>query len=861
MGSNLLNPSMDRRTLLKWSAAVAGGLAVGSRGLGLVQADPGKAAAQRASAAEDGEWIPAACWHNCGGRCLNKVLVKDGVVIRQKTDDTHPDSPDFPQQRGCARGRSQRKQVFAADRLKYPMVRKHWEPGGGRKELRGRDEWVRISWDEALDILASELKRIKETYGNRAILRTGGSEIGRTLSLFGGYVSNWGTTSWGSWWDTGPIIGAREGYNTFNTNDRFDLRNSQLIVMWGCNPAWSAGGNPTWHFMQAKKAGARFVFIDPFYTDTNQVLGGEWIPIRPGTDHAMALGMAHTLLVEDDPETNPLIDWDFLHRCTVGFDADHMPPGVDPKENFKDYVLGTYDGVPKTPEWAEEICGVPAERIRWLAREIGRTPRVALLTSWAPARIKNSDSWPQMFMTLGAMTGHIGQPGRMTGLSVHRASGNSGPFLVRPGGSGVPGIRNPITDSINDNELWDAILTGKYTAGYQDVRDINIQLIYHGGGAILQTRDGLMKGIEAHRKVEFVVSHAQFLTTNAKYSDLVLPVTTAWERIGGLLVGNREALFCYRQVTEPLYEAKDDQWIAMELAKRLGIDPEEVYPISPKQQFFNELAGARVMKDNRPNSQGDWEPLLTITAEDIAEWGVEGKPQQGRITLKEFLEKGVYQVERKPGDNYGYIAFKEFREDPERYPLDSETGKLEICSPALARHVKSRGWTEIRPIPAYNPATEGYEETFADWERKIKGEYPLQLYTPHYMRRSHTVFDNIPWLREAFPHPLFMNPKDAEERGIKNGDTVLIRGKHGRSLRPVQLTERIMPGVVALPHGAWVELDDETGIDKAGSDNVLCGAVPTGQGTSGWNSVIVQVEKWHGEPLKPDVEWPQRIVL
>ncbi|BAS26235.1 molybdopterin-dependent oxidoreductase [Limnochorda pilosa] len=852
---------MNRRTLLKWSAAVAGGLAVGTRGFGLVQADPARVAAQGGAGTEGGRWVAAACWHNCGGRCVNKAFVVEGVVMRQKTDDTHPDSPDYPQQRGCARGRSQRKQVFGADRLKYPMKRRHWEPGGGQKELRGRDEWVRISWDEALDIVASEIKRIKETHGNRAIFLTGGGEIGRTLNLAGGSVGHWGTTSWGSWRYTGPIIGAREGFSSFNTNDRLDLKNSQLIVMWGCNPAWSAGGSPTYHYLQAKKAGARFIFIDPFYSDSAQVLGDEWIPIRPGTDHAMLLGMAHTLLVEDDPETNPLIDWDFLNRCTVGFDSEHVPPGVDPKENVKDYVLGTYDGVPKTAEWAEEICGVAAARIRSLAREIAQTRRVALLTTWAPARIKNSDSWPQMFMTLGAMTGHIGQPGRMTGLSVHRATANSGPFLVQGGGSGVPGIRNPLSESINDNEIWDAVLTGKYTAGYQEVRDINIQLIYHGGGATLQTRDGMTKGIAAHRKVEFVVAHAQFLTTNARYSDVVLPVTTEWERPGGLLAGNREALFAYTQITEPLYEAKDDQWIAMEVARRLGFDPQTVYPISPKQQFFNQLAGARVMKDDRPNSESDYETLLTITAEDIAEWGVKGEPQHGRITLKEFLEKGVYQIERRPGDNYGYIAFKDFRENPERYPLDSATGKLELCSPALSEHVKSRGWNEIKPIPAYNPATEGYEETFADWERKVKGEYPLQLYTPHYLRRSHTVFDNIPWLREAFPNPLYMNPRDAAERGIEHGDTVLITGKHGKSLRPVQLTERMMPGVVALPHGAWVELDDEKGVDKAGADNIMCGAVPTGQGTSGWNSVIVQVEKWQGEPLKPDAEWPQRIVL
>ncbi|MBE3598444.1 MAG: molybdopterin-dependent oxidoreductase [Limnochordaceae bacterium] len=856
-----LNRGVSRRVLLGWAAATAAALAIGPRKLGLAKLGPAQAAAAASSAGHAGKWITAACWHNCGGRCLNKALVVDGVVIRQKTDDTHPDSPDFPQQRACARGRSQRKQVFGADRIKYPMKRKHWAPGGGDKSLRGRDEWVRISWDEALDIVASEIQRIRQTYGNRSIFVTGGGEIQRVLALSGGYVSRWGTSSYGTWMYTGEVVGMPGRTPEVTFNDRMDIRNSELVVFWGNNSAWSSAGNPTYNLLQAKRRGTRFIYVDPYFSESAAVLADEWIPIRPGTDHAMLLGMAYTLITEDDPVTNPLIDWDFLNRCTVGFDAQHMPPGEDPRDNFKDYVLGTYDHVPKTPEWASEICGVQPDKIRQLARTIGSTKRVALLTGWAPARIHNGDSWPQMFMTLGCMTGHIGQPGRMTGVSCHNRAGNGGPPLVKPGSAGLPRVNNPIDDNINDNEIWSAILTGKYTAGLGDIRDIDIQLIYHGGNAILQTRDGMVKGIEAHRKVEFVVSHAQFLTTNARYSDVILPVTTEWERIGGLLTGNREILIVYSQVTPPLYEAKDDEWIATEIGRRLGLDPQQVYPVSPKQRFFNAIAGSTVMKADKPNSESDYEPLVTITEQDIAEWGVQGQPQQGRISLKAFLDRGIYQVERKPNDHYGYIAYKRFREDPEKYPLKTATGKFEIYSKALVEKIKSFGWTEVRPIPAYNRPSEGYEDTFSDWKSKTKGEYPLQLYTPHYLRRSHTVFDNIPWLREAFPNPLFMNPKDAQERGIRHGDTVLIRSRHGKSLRPVYLTERLMPGVVALPHGAWVEMDEKTGIDKAGADNVIEGAIPTGQGTSGWNTCVVQVEKWSGEPLLPDDKWPQRIAL
>lgn len=839
----------SRRGFLGLTAAgVATAALVGEQ---LVPAWPER---RQASAETEGKWVTAACWHNCGGRCLNKALVKDGMVIRQKTDDTHPDSPDYPQQRACARGRSQRQQVLGADRLKYPMKRKHWEPGGGNKELRGRDEWVRISWDEALDIVASEIKRIKEKYGNESIMAFG-SEIGRTLSLYGGYVSVWGSTSYGTWLETGPRIGLSSGNHV---NDRMDMRKTQLLILWGANPAWSSAGLPTYNYLQVKKAGARVITIDPLFNETARVLADEWIPIRPGTDHALALGLAHTLLVEDDPETNPLIDWDFLHRCTVGFDKDHMPPGADPKENFKDYLLGTYDGQPKDAEWASEICGVKADRIRQLAREIGGTERVSLLVSWAPARGNNLDSWPQALMALGAMSGHMGRPGSMTGVCTHSGASNNGPSLVRAGGNGLPNIANPVKLRLNHNEHWTAVLEGKYMAGKGPgvTEPVNIQMIYHAGSSALNQKPGLVRGVAAHRKVEFVVAHHYALNTSAKYADVVLPITTEWERAGTLLSGNREILIWAQHVIDPLFEAKSDMWIAVELAKRLGLNAEEVCPISEEQQLFNRLAGAQVLKEDGKT----WEKLLTITAEDIAEMGVEGEPQTGRITLAEFREKGIYQVPRRPGDNYEYVHLAEFRQDPEKHPLNTTSGKLEIYCQAIADHVRNCGWSEISPIPKYNRPTEGYEDTFADWEKKVKGDYPLQLYTIHYPRRSHSVFDNVPWLREAFPQEFIMNPVDAEARGIKDGDIVKISSRHGTVIRPVYLTERIMPGVVTLGEGAWADIDDETGIDKAGATNTLNGAIPTGQGHAGWNTCNVQVERYDG-PLPPDHTWPQRVIF
>ena len=146
------------------------------------------------------------------------------------------------------------------------------------------------------------------------------------------------------------------------------------------------------------------------------------------------------------------------------------------------------------------------------------TQRVALLTAWAPARTNNSDSWPQIFMTIGAMTGHIGQSGRHDRrelLGIHR-QWRSGAGQLRWQWCAARRSRHDQTVKINNNELWDAVLNGKYTAGYQDVKPINIQMIIHDGGSALNQKVGMTKGIAAHREVEFVLSSNFNLNTNCQ---------------------------------------------------------------------------------------------------------------------------------------------------------------------------------------------------------------------------------------------------------------------------------------------------------------------------------------------------------
>lgn len=817
-----------------------------------------------------GEWKTAACWHNCGGRCLNKVLVQDGVVIRQKTDDTHDDSADYPQQRGCLRGRSQRKQVYAVDRLKYPMKRVNWSPDQPNGDLRGQDEWERISWDEAYGYIATGLKDAKEKYGNNSILLFAGwqGEMKRTLGAFGGFASFWDTNSYGSWAKTPFLIGFHhDNFQDQTINDRFDLRNAETIVMFSMNPAWSAAGSQMLNYYQAKEAGAKFIVIDPMMSETCSALDAEWIPIHPTTDMALMFGIAYAMLDQDDAEG--LIDWDFLNRCTVGFDADHMPDDAKEDTNFRDYVMGKYDKVPKTPEWAEKITGVAADRIRQLASELGKDHKVALLCSTGGARTNDTDNHAQLFMTLGAMGGHLGKSGHMTGSTMHVTSGNGGPALIKAGKDGLEDVGNPVDDHINGNEVWDAILTGSYTntgTGHYDKgekRDIDIHVIYHSSGNKLQTNIGMARGIEAHRKVDLVIAQTQFYTTAARYADIVLPVTTEWENhdkfIGGKLAhqSNREMMVAYQNICEPLFEAKSDQTIARELAVALGLAEEDVFAISEDQQYFNLVSSMEVMDDDGKT----YVPAVGITADDIAEMGAEGEPQEGKLSYQEMKELGVYQVKRQPGDNFGYIAFEDFAKDPEANPLDTPSGKLEIYCQTLADTYTAMGWSTVTPIPTYKPVTNGYEATFADFEAGKKGDYPFQVMNPHYLRRAHTAFDNVPWLREAWTNPVFMSAQDAADLGIQADDTVLLTSPAGQCIRRACVLEGMIPGTLGLPHGAWVAVEEETAIDQVGADNYLLSPAPNGEGTSGYNSCICNIQKYDGAELGADVDEPARLPL
>lgn len=377
------------------------------------------------------------------------------------------------------------------------MKRKHWEPfTGGDRTLRGKDEWERITWDEALDLVAAELIHAKEDGGNESILMPSFGAIFctfyKTMLGFGGYVNIRDTASTGSYGPCATLYGA-DASDMFTANDRFDLCQSETIVLYGCNPFWSSMGNPASYFLRAKEGGSRYIFVGPTYNESAVRLEAAWIPVRPGTDTAFMLAVAYEMIRLDE-EKGGLIDYDFLKKCTVGFDGDQMPADAKLEENFKDYVLGKYDDIPKTPEWAAQICGTPVEKITWFTEQLGKDHKVAILHSYAAARANGAENVPQLLMTLGAMGGHFGKEGHCCGSAYHRNAGNdSGLSCLKTNTYGVPNLAfagsNTVTYTLDAPNAWRAIRDGKYTPIYDwagsllttppEEKEIKINVMYN----------------------------------------------------------------------------------------------------------------------------------------------------------------------------------------------------------------------------------------------------------------------------------------------------------------------------------------------------------------------------------------------
>lgn len=731
------------------------------------------------------EVVSTICNSHCGGTCVIKVHIRGGKLVRLETDDG-----EEPQLRACARGRAYRQRVYSPDRLLYPLK---------RTGARGSGEFARVSWDEALETVAYEMKRVRDTYGPESILFFCSMAdaasvhheraINKLLCQFGGYTAPWGTISNEAQnFSAGVTYGSAYGTDSMPE----DYLNSRLIVMWAWNPATSVQGtNTAWYVARAKEAGARIISVDPRYTDSTATFADRWIPIRPGTDAAALIAMAHVMISEN------LQDQHFLDTYTVGFDK------------FLDYVLGLEDGVEKTPEWAEAICDIPAKTIASLAREYATTKPAALITGLSPGRSAYGEQYHRAAATLAAMTGNIGIVGGSPASTVGVGVGLwAGPQIVKaaraatriaspinqveagaqPRWNALPYRSASVNSSarVNVSLFADAILKGK-AGGYP----ADFKLLWLSNNNYLNQLADVNKAVKALQKLEFILVTEHFMTPSAKFADIVLPVCTYMER-DDFIVG-ADFFGLMNKVIEPLGESKSQLQICEALASKLGIS------------------------DYNDKSDEEW--VRSIVGELSKEAGC---PDYD--TLK---KQGIHKFRPdKP-----VIAFEKEIKDPERNKFRTPSGKIEIYSKVVA----DMNHPQLPPIPKYIESWESLNDP-------LSKKYPLQLITTHFKRRAHSQFENLPWLREQQEQMVSLNSIDAEARGISQGDLVRVFNDRGEMIIPARVTERVMPGVIDVPQGAWYN-PDENGVDRGGCANVLTKNVTSPGGAFCSNTALVQLEK------------------
>ena len=791
----LLGP-ISRRGFFKWSAFVGTTLTTaGSVNRGLIALDKEEILSSIGKLGE--RMVRVGCpAHNCGGKCLLKVLVKDGIITRIEGDDRPEDSIADPQLRPCVRGRAYRRRQYHPDRLKYPMK---------RIGKRGEGKFERISWEEALDTVARELKRVKEKYGNSALFvpygtgsynNLSGSHVARRLmNLFGGCLGFYNSYSWACISKATPYV-----YGTSRCgNQRQDWLNSKMIIMWSWNPAEMRDGtNSNFFLKKARENGTKIICIDPRMSMSAVSLADEWIPIRPGTDTAMMSAMAHVMIIED------LYDKAFVKKYCVGFDETQMPEGTKGAETYKDYILGTRDGIPKTPEWAEKITAVPRNKIIRIAREYATNKPGVLYQGYGMQRRAYGEQCVRGGAVLAALTGNIGIPGGWAGGLANQPDG--GPFWTV-----FPSEKNPIKARIPVFLWTEAVIRGKEMREKDGVTgvdrlDNNIKLIYAVASNILINQHSnvnrTVKILEDENLVEFIAVQDNFLTPSGRFADILLPACTQFETYGiedGWKYG--EEVILMPRIVDPPFETKSDYRICSELAERLGI----------KEEF------------TQGRTEKEWVNWI------LEEYRKTRFPDVPSVDEFESSNKGVHTRRVSKPE----VGLADFIKNPVKNPLPTPSGKIEIFSKRLYEMNKP---DEIPAVPKY----------IQEWESPFGPEaekYPLQAMGHHYMQRVHSTHDNVDWLNESFPQRVFINPIDAKKRDIKDGDEVKVYNDRGTMIIPCRVTNRILPGVVDIPQGGWWT-PDKTGIDRRGCVNVLTSErwTPLAFGNA-QHTIMVEVEK------------------
>ena len=698
-------------------------------------------------------------------------------------------------------------------RVRRPSIRKSWlaKGPGAASELRGQEPFVEVPWDEALDLVAGELKRVKETYSNRAIF--GGSygwssagrfhhaqsQVKRFLNCYGGFVRHQDSYSLGAARVLMPHIAASmEELMAMHTRWDVLAKDCKLFVTFGGVPHKNAqinAGGATLHHVKGglygmREAGVRFVNVTPTAEDLDNGGAVEWLAIRPNTDAALMLALCHTLLKEN------LHDRAFLDRYTVGFDK----------------FAATLDG--KDAAWAEKITGIPATRIVALAREMAAT-RTMLSIGWSLQRSHHGEQPFWALVTLACMLGQIGLPGGGFGVGYGPVNLMGSPH-PRYSGPTLPQGTNPVPDFIPVARFTDMLLQPGARFDYNGKSHTypDIRLVYWAGDNPYHHHQDLNRLRQAWRKPDTIVFHEQFWTPAAKMADIVLPATTSLER-DDIGYGTREPyVIAMKKAREPVGESRDDYAIFNDLARRLGVEAAHAEGHASPQEWL-----AHLYEEARVKS---------------AKAGVTLPP------YAEFWEAGIAEAK---GESRDPVMFAAFRADPEANRLKTPSGKFEIFSETIA----SFGYDDC---PGHATWLEPIEWLGA----KTAARYPLHMLSDQPADKLHSQLDHSPHARATKikgRQPITLHPDDAAARGIAAGDLVRVFNDRGACLAAARLSDRIRRGVVRLSTGAWFDPADAGSnqpLEKHGNPNALTldiGASKLSQGCIA-QTCLVEIERHDG---------------
>ena len=771
-------------------------------------------ATTKSVAAEPEEQVVWNACSGCGvGKCPLQFHVLDGSITYIEGDTTGNKEFGGEELRACLRGRSQRRWINHPDRLTQPFKRVE-----GAK--RGEGLFEPISWEEAIDLFAEKLGHVIDTYGNEAVFRvsadgtanSGGGLFTRLMNLLGGSLGSYGTDS-----QTQADFGA--GYmlhgayipqlsSAWEGSESSHMRDADLIVLFGSSAATSrlSGGNWMYDIVRARENGARFINVDIRQGSEEAGRGEEWLPIRPGTDAALASALCYVFITEG------IADEEALRRYCQGYDEESMPESAKGKHlSYKDYIMGTgYDGVPKTPEWASPITQIPVNKIYELAHDIASAKAAFIGAGCGVQRRTNGENATRAIMMIPIVSGQFGLPGTSNGLN--KGTAPAGPWI----GSYSAG-ENPIKVQIPITKRIEVIERGEE---FTDLRDgliggdrlhTSAKFIYARGTNMLVNQNSDVNWaasvLEDETKAEFIVGSDFFMTSSMKYCDLVLPEIMNYEQMhfaSTLYAGHMSFMFGSKVQEPPTGCRREFDWLS-DVAERFGVREEFTEGMDLDDKVKQAYQGA-----------------------------YDSGYYPGIPTLEEGMAQGWWyqKVESKP-------ALSAFRADPEGSPLDSPSGKIEVYSEPIAHFAETWELDDprdvISPIPMYNPGYESWED--AD------DQYPLLLSTWKAKNRYQSKWNQIELLNQANRHQLWINPRDAAERGIESGDMVRVFNDRGELHIEARVTPRIIPGAIAMEHGKMRELDD-TGVDVGGCINTLVSHhwSPLAKHNPS-NSVLAQVEK------------------